>query len=156
MSRIWFLGSKLRLFGLLMVMALVMAIWHIPRVITIEAAKCEDSLNPDSTSSVRVYVACEAREFGVDVSRALFISWKESQYDPTRIGDDHLICPRNGQKQASIGLWQINSCWNPQVGRAEALDVVSSTLWAMPRLKTSPNIWSTWKYRKLWYTYYPN
>jgi len=86
-----------------------------------------------------------AWEYRVNPDMAMFIAEKESRFNPRAIGDRHLTCKRTGMPIRSRGIWQINDCANPEVSDAEAFSVVSSTLWAMPRLKEKPWIWSVYK-----------
>ena len=83
--------------------------------------------------------------------RALFIVRHESNFDPKRIGDDDKVCPITGKKQNSRGLWQISDCYNPQVSDVCAYDVICSTIWAIPKVKNTPDIWSVWRFRNEWY-----
>jgi len=94
------------------------------------------------TSSIKNYVKNEAKAYGVNPTDALWIVAHESQFDPTRTGDD-------GQ---SRGLWQISSKFHPEVGDACAYSITCSTDWSLNWiLKGNISQWSTWKYRFLWY-----
>lgn len=87
---------------------------------------------------------------------AVFVASHESAgFDPKvltgeRVGDSHLTCllkdsPNYGKPIRSRGIWQINDCAHPDVSDELALDVASSTDWAMPRLKTEPEIWTAYR-----------
>jgi hypothetical protein len=102
-------------------------------------------------ASIRAYIVQQAKFAGVPPSRALFIVQHESHFDPTMTGDTDKVCPRTGRKQRSRGLWQISDCYHSEVDDATAYSVVRSTVWAMSRLLSKPNEWSTWKFRHRWH-----
>ena len=88
----------------------------------------------------------EAENHGVDASLALFVVTRESNWNPLAVGDQHLTCPKTGEPIRSRGLFQINNCSWPEVDDETAFSPVSSTLWAMPRLLTTPQIWTVFRW----------
>lgn len=97
---------------------------------------------PPVPIDLKSYVASEAKRWGVNVEMALFIAQHESTFDPTRVGD----------ASTSYGMWQIHLPAHPDVTIASAQDPIWSTQWAMAHM-TTPNIWSTWRYRCKWFQY---
>ena len=84
-------------------------------------------------------VRSEAVENGINPNLALCIASHESQLDPTKIGD---TASKTG---LSYGLWQIHLWAHKDVTETEALNPVSSTLWAMNQLKEgNAPIWTTY------------
>ena len=104
-----------------------------------------------SSSSIKKFIEEKAIEYNVPIERALFIARKESNFNPDVIGDGDKICQRTGKPIRSRGLWQINDCVWTDVSDEVAFNIVSSTLWAMPKLNETPEIWSTHRFCKLWY-----
>lgn len=102
-----------------------------------------------TSTTIKQYVAYMAGRYDVPIERALWIAEKESQFEADRIGDTDKKCP-NGEPMQSVGVWQINLCYH-DVSIEFAQDIVSSTLWAMPRLKETPEIWSTFSFCRKWY-----
>lgn len=95
-----------------------------------------------SPKEVENYVRSESIQYGVDPKIALFIVGHESNFDPTRIGDDGI----------SIGAWQINIKAHPNITKAEALDLAWSTKWSLKQLKEGhAKIWSTYRFCKKLY-----
>lgn len=136
-SLFWWIGG-------LLLFCLLVRLFLSPTEAKAEGLPCHLLLNVESVTAHRNYVHCEAISYGVDPELALFIVTKESGWNPRAEGDTHLTCPRTGKRQVSRGLFQINDCWNPDVPTAWAFSVPSSTRWAMPRLRTTPWIWSTY------------
>lgn len=120
-----------------------------------------DIQDPDA---VREFVRETAIKRGADPRVALFILEHESQADEdvitgAVIGDSHLICnlpksPNYGKKMRSRGGWQISDCSHYEVSDKIAFDIVASTELVMDWIKTNPNQWSTWRFRKQWYHFY--
>lgn len=86
---------------------------------------------------------------GVDPIKALKIAYDESRYIPDALGDMTITCKRTDLPVHSRGLWQISTCYFPDITDAQAYDVDWSTNWAMSQLKkgeaTCKLIWSTCK-----------
>lgn len=92
------------------------------------------------TEIIKTYIREQAVKNGVNPETALFIAEKESQFDPTKIGDNGI----------SAGLWQFNLQANPSISYKCAIDWVCSTQLAMKWIKEGKiNAWSVWKYRSL-------
>ena len=100
---------------------------------------------------IQEFIVSVAKQHNVDPQLALFIVRRESNFNPNVIGDGDKVCKRTGKPIRSRGLFQINDCVWPEISDEEAFSVVSSTIWAMPKLKEKPKIWSTYKFCKLWY-----
>ena len=95
---------------------------------------------------VRAYVQNAARAAGVNPSVAEWIVMHESQHQPLATGD-------GGE---SRGLWQISRIYHPEVSDKCAYSVTCSTQWSLRRIVGGNiNEWSTWKYRKLWFSNAP-
>lgn len=77
-------------------------------------------------------------QFGINPVYSSCIVSHESQWDPTKPGDDG----------NSRGLWQISKIWHPEVSDSEANNPVSSTLWSLAWIKSGhAEQWSTyWEY----------
>lgn len=100
-----------------------------------------DALTP---AKVGAFVSGEAKKYGVNVTDALWIVSHESQFDPTKKGDD-------GQ---SRGLWQISRVYHPEVSDKCAFDIECSTRWSLNHIIAGHiQEWSTWRLR---YKLYPN
>ncbi len=79
-------------------------------------------------------IATTALKYGIDPKLALYISYKESGWDPSAIGD-------HGN---SIGLVQISKIYHPEVTRKQALDPVFSAEFLASELsKEKCHEWST-------------
>lgn len=113
--------------------------------LTLEGRPPESAFLSQEKPSVEEIIVSKAEEYGVPVDLALFIAKEESQFNPSAVGDTHLICEATGKPIRSRGIWQINSCAHPDVSDELAFNVASSTDWAMPLLKKTPEIWSTYK-----------
>jgi hypothetical protein len=97
---------------------------------------------PNGQPAVKGYVLNRAKELGVNPIVAAFIVSHESQWDPTKTGDDG----------NSRGLWQISSIWHPEVSDACAYNVECSTNWSLEQiLHGHIEEWSTWRFRCKWY-----
>lgn len=89
----------------------------------VEAADIEFAAsNPEKT------VKKIASEEGIDWKVLWAIYQKESQGDCQRIGDGHL-------KNPSIGCYQINQGYHPQITMEQATDLEWSSRWTAQRLK---------------------
>lgn len=100
--------------------------------------------NP-TQAQVRAFIAQSARRHGISEFMALYIAENESHFNQYAVGDTHLTCKRTGKPIRSRGIWQINDCAWPEVSDVVAFDIKKSTEWAMPKLKETPEIWSTYK-----------
>lgn len=76
-------------------------------------------------------IATIAQEYNYNPQTALFLTWQESKWRNTTVGDEHLTCKRTGLPIRSRGVWQINNCSHPEVTDEQAFDVEWSTHWAM-------------------------
>lgn len=85
--------------------------------------------------NIELLVRREARKHGVDEEMALEVMNCESGGNPEAVGD-------SGN---SYGLWQIHLPAHPSITKEIALNPASSTLWAMPRLRDNPEIWTCWR-----------
>lgn len=104
------------------------------------------------TDSVTQTIATIAGQYGYDPQTALFLTWHESHWKPTALGDGHLICnlkksPNFGKPIRSRGVWQINDCAHPEITDKQANDVEWSTHWAMQTIAKDGSCrqWSTCK-----------
>lgn len=74
--------------------------------------------------SIPLYIAETAKAYGVDVQLALYVSWKESNWNCKVVGDHG----------TSFGCWQIHNPTSKKVRPltiSQAHDLKISTLWAM-------------------------
>ena len=85
--------------------------------------------------SIPYLIATAAIAHGVDPQLALYISWKESQWNPQILGD-------HGK---SRGLWQISKIYHPEVSDSIAFNPLQSTLWALQTILKDKSCrqWST-------------
>lgn len=103
-------------------------------------------------ASIRNYIAEMAKANNLPVYDVLFTVEHESRFNPNAIGDTDKKC-KDGTQMESVGLWQINLCVH-EISKKDALDIVKSTEWAMKKFKENPNIWSAYRFRKIWYEDY--
>lgn len=109
-----------------------------------------------SPREIKSYVYSQAVEKGVSIIQADWVVQHESQWNSNAIGDD-TIChaPKSinyGKETKSRGLWQISSCWHPEVSDKCAMDVICSTAWSLDWIKKGHiNEWSSWRFRDKWY-----
>jgi hypothetical protein len=104
-------------------------------------ARIEAEIAP-SAHDLKPYITAQAQAYGVNPTLALWIVSHESQFDPTRKGDD-------GQ---SRGLWQISSIYHPEVTDACAFDIQCSTAWSLNWIvKGNVMQWSTRRFCSEWY-----
>ena len=96
-------------------------------------------------ADIEEMIARKALEQGVSVELALFIVSKESRFDNFAVGDEHLTCERTGKPIRSRGLWQFADCYHPDITDEMAFDPEVSTDLALPKLKTNPEMWSTYR-----------
>ncbi len=88
--------------------------------------------------SIPKYIAETAKEYGVDVQMALYVSWHESHWNCDAIGD----------YGDSIGCWQINKPTKKKIRPltvAQAKDLQISTKWSMKTMVEDKGCkqWST-------------
>ena len=84
--------------------------------------------------SVPEYIATTAKEYGVDPQLALYISYKESQWNPNAIGDHG----------TSFGVFQIHNPESKGLTPTQAKNLIISTKWAMQELAQGKcYLWST-------------
>lgn len=97
-----------------------------------------------TTQQIQMLIASEADMVGVDPKMALYIVNKEDpDLDPTRQSSYPDPTGPNGQED-SWGLWQIHLTAHPDITRAQAMDPVWSTEWAVNQLKKGNcHIWTT-------------
>ena len=89
-----------------------------------------------SITSIENYVKAESIEYGINPKLTSCIISNESQWNPTKLGDDG----------NSRGLWQISQIWHPEVSNAVAFSAVSSTLWSLSWIKAGHiKQWSTYR-----------
>jgi hypothetical protein len=123
---------------LLVLLGIVMALLALskPRVITITAHAQSNIVVPQilatSTINIPAMVSSYAQSYGINPAYASCIVSHESQWDPTKPGDDG----------NSRGLWQISRVWHPEVSDAVAFSPVSSTLWSLAWIKAGH--WTQW------------
>lgn len=81
------------------------------------------------------FIALTATEYGINPQTALYISYKESNWDPKAVGDHG----------TSFGLFQIHNPKQKGLTVAQAEDVYFSTVWAMKTMKYDGGCkqWST-------------
>lgn len=121
----------------------------IPRASTVRATEnqLETRHITIKEKTIQEKITEAAKKEGVSPALALLIVDKESSFNPNAVGDQHLICkygPNKGKYIQSRGLWQINDCAWPEVTDEQAFDVDWSTAWAMPKVKTTPCIWTAY------------
>jgi hypothetical protein len=133
------------LVGVTALIALLVPFMAKPRVVAIvvpivEAQSTSSETFATSTSilDLQVMVASESVKFGINPSYSSCIVSHESQWDPTKPGDDG----------NSRGLWQISKVWHPEVSDAVANNALASTLWSLAWIKAG--------HAKQWSTYWEN
>ena len=97
----------------------------------------------ESETGLEAYIRLSARDWGVDERLVLCLIEKESQFNPRALGDTHLTCPATGKPIRSRGILQINDCAWPEVSDETAFNFMSALEWGLPRIKETPEIWST-------------
>lgn len=107
-------------------------------------------------TEVREYVAEQAKLAGISIASTTFIVSHESQWDTTRVGDDGICLdkrsPNYGKKTTSRGLWQINSCYHPEVSDQCAFNLQCSTAFSLKLIAAGGiNQWSTYRLCKKLY-----
>lgn len=126
-----------------------------PRVYSVEGINPEGapqksaSVQTLSKEEVRAFVLREAKVYGVNPARPLWIidhesqdCWQKGYYDPALTGDDGI----------SVGCFQFNIKANPRISRSCAENLSCSTKLAMQWiLRGKINAWTTWFYRFIWY-----
>lgn len=96
----------------------------------------------NSTSTIKSYIEEEAIKKGVDPKLATSISNCESGFIP-RQSD---CVTKEGKREDSWGVWQINLQHNPEVTREQAMDIKWSTEWSLNKLKQGKaSLWSCYK-----------
>jgi len=109
------------------------------------ATQGQSEANTPSQGEIRTMISAKAQKYGVSSYLALSLASWESQFNPRAVGDTHLTCKKTGKPIRSRGLWQINSCAWPEVTDEQAFDPMWSSEWAMPKIRETPEIWSTYK-----------
>ena len=104
-------------------------------------------------ASIRNYIAEMAKVNNLPVYDVLFTVEHESRFNPNAIGDTDKKC-KDGSQMRSRGLWQIQNCAWPEVTDEMAFDVVASTKWGIQKFKENPNIFSAYRFRKVWFKDY--
>lgn len=93
---------------------------------------------------IKGQIAIVSKEYGVSEDLLNQIVFKESTYDPSKVGDTNLVCKRTGEKMRSRGIVQINDCWHPEVGDQEAFDIDYSLRFLATNIKNGRcREWST-------------
>lgn len=88
-------------------------------------------------------IAEQALINGIDVHMALYVSYQESQWQVSAIGDTQLTCKSTGLPMKSRGIWQWNTCGHSDISDAMAFDPLISTQLAMKEMKLNGcKIWS--------------
>lgn len=96
----------------------------------------------NSTSTVRSYVEQEAIAIGVDPNLAISIVKCESGFIPQQ----SQILTEEGEREDSWGIWQIHLPDHPTVTREKAMDVEFSTKYSLDLIKKGEaNLWSCYK-----------
>lgn len=86
---------------------------------------------------VAEYIATQANKYGVDPKLALYITWQESHWDCSQIGD----------QGSSFGCWQIHLPESKGLTKPEAQDLIISTDWSLKQLAQDHCVlWSTCPY----------
>ena len=96
---------------------------------------------PNSTSSVFAYITEQAKKAGINPIDIQWIAIHESQLGQNLVGDDG----------DSLGYFMVDSKYHPEVSRACALSLQCSTAWSLPRIKSDPDMWSTFACRYVWF-----
>lgn len=97
-------------------------------------------------------------QMGVNPTMGIYIAKKESQFNPSAVGDKGFVCnlkasPLFGQISPSYGLYQINRCSHPEVSEEQALDANFAIQWGADTIlagKASQE-WTTWANRHVWF-----
>ena len=105
----------------------------------------EMPLELQEKADIEEMITRKALEQDVSPELALFIVSKESNFVPEAVGDEHLTCERTGKPIRSRGLWQFADCYHPDITDEMAFDPEISTDLALPKLKTNPEMWSTYR-----------
>lgn len=96
-----------------------------------------------SKTEISDYISKIAEENGVNPQVAVWIAKKESNFNQYATGDN----------SESAGIWQIHMESHPELTSTFAFDIVSSTLWSINQMKMGNyNIWSVYKFCRLWYS----
>ena len=109
-----------------------------PNPATGQIQPLKGTLTPSQT---REYVIEQAKQVGTPVIKATWILDHESQDGQNLVGDDG----------DGLGYWMIDHVYN-SVSSTCAMDLPCSTAWSLPRIKTNPDMWSTWACRYAWYS----
>jgi hypothetical protein len=128
---------------------------HVPTIVTFST---KDSI---SSSSIKDYLIDETKLFGLDTNVVIWIVSKESQFDPNKQGDDNICNNINSinykKRTVSRGLFQISSCYHPEISDACAYNIKCATQWSLQHMADGYiNEWSTYRFRNLWYKDFPN
>jgi len=90
------------------------------------------------SETITQIIAEKAHQYGVDPQLALYISYKESNWNPNAKGDY-----KNG-KPTSFGIWQIHNPSQKGLTITQSYDLIISTNWAMKTMaKEGCKQWST-------------
>jgi len=91
--------------------------------------------------SVPEYIATTAKEYGVDPQLALYISYKESNWNINAEGDFQNGLP------TSFGIFQIHNPESKGLTKPDAENLIISVNWAMKELASGKcYLWSTCPY----------
>ena len=97
------------------------------------------ALSSPSSTPNQAWVAQEAISYGINPNLAECIIQHESAWDGNRVGD---IGNPTGE---SFGWWQIQLRSHPDVTKADAFSLQSSTIWALHQIVLgNVKIWSTY------------
>jgi soluble lytic murein transglycosylase-like protein len=85
--------------------------------------------------SIEEMIVEHAKKYGVNPTVALAVAKCESGFKAGAVGD----------KGTSFGVYQIHLPAHPTVTKEQALDPHWAIEWSMPRLKSTPRIWSCYR-----------
>ena len=95
------------------------------------------------------YIQCLAPYYGVNTDTAEFIAKHESQFVWDQKGDYSTSTGR----YTSYGIYQLHLPAHPDITVREATDPVFNVTWSLIQMSIGNlNIWSSWKFRNLWYS----
>ena len=104
----------------------------------------EKPLTSQNIAVIKAYAVQEAKIYGIDPTKILWILSKESQDCQNLTGDDG----------NSRGCMMISSIYHPEVSRSCAMNLQCSLQWSLNFMAKNPNNmnqWSTWSCRYAWY-----
>lgn len=90
---------------------------------------------PTSTTTVKSIVEAYSALYEVNPALSIYVAEGESSFEEDQVGDMNILCKRTGLPVRARGVWQITSCFHPEITDSQAFDAEWSTKWAMKVLK---------------------